>query len=329
MTTVAEKQASVATFIDDLASALAGLSEWENGDTAITNDQSTDGWRDNGRVFTHTPSGRYLLFYASTKDGFNGYEDYKRLSGIRFVYSKDWDSTNNLPKGKSNYTEQDPFSGNSNLDATNRSNSFYYSNHRSYGGAGAWMFSNRMGNSRSDFAENTSTNYFLSARNGNVTIGAWASGSNGSSTYFSYEQTLDKFWSDNIENFCVISKSNASSSYPFGSVSYGFKYSKGGRDTSNDSYVGHPKLNSGLEPSRWGHINSTSNDDTYFVQYGLLYSEMGKKNPSVYTKEILRNDRDQGGAHGDEVSYDGSTYKILKQSGKSKDNPISACLRFE
>ena len=325
MTTIAEKQAPVATLIDDLASSLAGLSDWEDGDTNVTNDQSTDGWRDNARVFTHIPSGRYLLFYVSHDDGFLDYKSNTKVSGIRFVYSDDWDSTNSHPQGNTNSTDKDPFRSESTWSGDRRGVAFNTENFN-YGGIGAWLFSTSMGNSRTDFASNYTINYFLSARNDGVSVGSWSTRQDyGLGCYFSYEHTSGKFWSDGIENFTVMNKFN-SYGMSHGATSYGFQYTSG---YVSDDYSGHPVDTDGLEESRWGFINSTSTDDTYFVQYGLLYSEANRENPSVYTEDILSNDRDQGGAHGDEVSYDGNTYKILKQSGGSQNDPITACIRFE
>lgn len=325
MTTVAEKQASVATFIDDLATSLAGLSDWEDGDTAITNDQSTDGWRDNARVFTHVPTGRYLLFYASNNDGFQSQRYGNNISGIRFVYSDNWDSTNNHPKGNTNAISADPFTTDDTWnDDDGRERTLENSYYRNKSGYGLWVF-RTTASPRSDYASNYETNYFLSARNDGVSIGGWSTNqSYGGSGYLSYEHTSGKFWSDGVENFTVMCKNNLRSSAN-DLVSYGFKY---GNARYGDDYEGHPD-ESGLEKSRWGFINSTSNDDTYFVQYGLLYSEAGQKHPSVYTTDILRNDNDEGGAHGDEISYDGNTYKILKQSGGNYSSPINACIRFE
>jgi len=160
-----------------------------------------------------------------------------------------------------------------------------------------------------------------------VSVGFWSTDQNsGTGGYFSYEHTSGKFWSDGVEDFAVMNKFNGEYEVP-GATSYGFQYVSAER--RDNDFNGQPAGADGLERSRWGFINSTSNDDTYFVQYGILYSEASGNHPSVYTTDILRNDNNSGGAHGDEVSYDGKTYKILKQSGGYKSNPINACIRFD
>ncbi|AFO58415.1 hypothetical protein NJ7G_3195 [Natrinema sp. J7-2] len=45
--------------------------------------------------------------------------------------------------------------------------------------------------------------------------------------------------------------------------------------------------------------------------------------------EATPNDEQEGGAHGDDYTHDGTTYKVFKKSGASRSTPVSAGLRHE
>jgi len=332
MTTIAPKQAPVATFIDDLASALTGLSDWEDADTNVSNDQFGNGFRNNGRVFHHTTTGRYVLFYASSRENFkDNNSDNNDISGVRFVYSTGWDTSNSLPEGKSTAAYPDIFYDESafNSNGASRSNNFEdYDIEDKYVGQGCWFIQkSSVGESKSDYATNTQVNYFISARNDGITIGCWSSSNEeGFAGWHSYEQTSGKFWNDGVSDWCLMTKHNSDGDQA-NILSYGWRYA----DSDNGGYhEGQPRC-SGLERSRWGFINSSVDDDTYFVQYGLLYSTTDENRPSVYTTDVLRNDPGQGAAHADEVTYDGKTYKVMKQSGfnRSSSQSVSVLLRYE
>ena len=315
MTTVGEKSSDVATLLDDIANILTNLGGWSDADTDVTNDQTNNNYKNNGRVLKHADTTIYLLMYIS--NGFSSPNN-NEVSGIRFLYSNDWDTGANQPNGKSNQDDNDRPNG-----GINRENSFtntYINNNNS--GMGLWFKTRQL---NIDDVATSQINYFVSGRNDGLTVGAWdtADSNYGGVGWINWEYVDNKFWSDGEPSvataYQLITPNNnreGGALYSFNSIGLSKQAVKVG---NNQSAVNH---------SRWGKVNPDSNDDTFFFRRPVIYETLSRNNPVAYMEDAIPNDKNSGGAHGDTITHDGDAYKILKQSGASKSKTLTVGLRF-
>lgn len=316
MVVVAEKQATVADIIDDIAGMLDGLADWSDADTYVTNDNTTGDWYNNGRVYQNTNMGVYVLFYY--RDTGND------PLGVRFHISNDWDSTNNHPAGKNNAHSYDPFSGSMGEDYNS---SYPYVSNMSNEHDGAFLTIGK-GSNFSPGVDYPIT-YFLSASNKHISAACWntTDSNNGASGAFSLEHVDNKFWADGVDPFAYCSINHHDDGTRRMECAYGFQHIAGWG--SNGASMERPYAVSGFDESEWGRINPDSNDDTFFFSKPVVYLTPNKKFPSALLDYIIKNDNTEGAAHGDTISFNGKDYRCMRQAGAAYNTEVSCLLRYE
>jgi len=330
MTTITEQQTSPAQLLTNISSALTGQSNWSDADNSVTNDQSSDSWDDNGRVLEDTNTGQFVLMYVTYQDYFED-SDNGSVQGIRVVRSDSWDTANSLPSGNQTTVQEDAYTGNASWDGTKRIDSMTSKlNVTSSMATGIWWkSSNRNSASRSDFAANSNVTHFGSARPDGYTVAAWdtADGADGAAGWIEYSYANSKFWNDSETPVWTNSAYTGSSegtqvrTYAYNWIE-GTMYSY--RGYGHDEYQG-----GGIESGAYGKVNSASTDDTFFVRYATVHADSNSTTPIHYAHNAIRNKDQNGGSHGDTVTYDGKDYRLFEQTGAGQSTAMSAGIRYE
>lgn len=319
--------------MDDIANTAVGLAEWSEPDAVIKNDQATTNWEDNARLLHHAPSGQYVLIYihemfADLDSGNNG----PQVKGLRVCTSNDWDLELNHPAGMTEVHPDDPYSGDVGFDINQSYDYVGYStdnnNYHESVPHGLWYFENQSGDRQTQATEDTIT-YFLSVGAGYINVAAWntTDGTSGAAGRLSWEHVDNKFWADGNDPWACSTQSSCGSSFgdPFRVHNYSYKYWR--QDRSMD--VNHPYNATGFDRGKWGLVNPDANDDTFFFQRPVCYLTHQKRVPVAYLEDIISNDIDEGGAHGDVISHSGTDYRIFRQSGAGESQVHACCLRYE
>jgi hypothetical protein len=353
MATVAQKSADLGTLIDDIKSTATGLSQFEDADSNVTNDQSSPSWRDNGAVLHHTPSGCFLTFYISQwKDESNRGKN----TGIRIIESTEYDTGESKPKGKvhatsiAQYDTSGETQGRTDFGSGDFKRSFpqYDQNNSMPEGHGLIIFDEGWGNITGDNnasrnnAASISCDYFLSAGSDYLAVGAFApnDGNYGGAASYTFEHLDEKFWNDGNFPVAIESKMSYQANDRDGHMcSYGFRHAMSGSD--NDEGLQYPFFynvyeyfrNQGTLFGQWGFQNQETNDDTFFYTKPVIYqsvAEPSTNQPVAYVESVIPNDIENGVSHGSTVNVDGKTYKVFKKrGGGTDDKPVSVGLRFE
>jgi hypothetical protein len=324
--------------IDDIANTLTGLAAWSDGDANITNDQSDDSWRNNGRVLQNANTGTYLLMYVSVGDNFQD-DDSDELGGVRFVRSSAWDGTNSLPSTDTTAHEYsgrgDPFVGDANFDDTTEDRNASFTNDKisRASGLGLWFFNddNFGYGSRATAATDASVTYFISGTADGLSVGAWNStdGNYGAASHLTWQHCNNKFWADGHTAVAMYA-ATTSSRYPYHMGHYAYQWAADRqRSNHNDSNYEGVIISSGMRTGKWGFINPASGDDTFFVAYPTVFQESSSDTPVTYARQLITNQKDSGAAHGDTITYDTTDYRIMQESGAANSNALSVGLRYE
>ncbi|WP_306056965.1 hypothetical protein [Natronococcus wangiae] len=330
MSVIAEKTDTYATLIDDLAGELLSFSNWSDADSYVENDgtakeSNDDGstpsdtdWHNNARVLEDTNTGLYLLMYLHGGENI----DHQDWSGVRFILSTDWDIDEHHPAGYTtaeNYDDNDIYGDVGYLRDDSYDDLEVDENNGL--GFGVWGSVNNLGRST---IRSTEISYQITANSDGFNIGAWNDndGNDGIASVAYYDYLSDRFFDDPAEPLAF----GVNSSYGDYARGYGFQSFQGNHYGSYDK-VGHN--NSAIEEGDWGIINPSSEDDTFFFRYPAVFRNSAQTVPVAYMKEVLPNDSQEGGAHGDDFTHDGTDYKVFKQSGASRSSPVSLCLRYE
>ncbi|MFA9501561.1 hypothetical protein ACERIM_02145 [Natrinema sp. H-ect1] len=331
MTTIGEKTADYATFIDDLVGALTGFGNWSDADSYVQNDgtgktDNEDGteWHNNGRVLEDTNTGTYLLLYLHHSRFDN--HDNDDVSGVRLVYSSDWNTSEHYPAGDTNIGNADAndLTNNVGFQLRDSYTDVVTQSYDRYNGStyGIWGSSNSLNR---DVLRGTSVSYIMSVNADGFNIGLWNDndGNNGIACMTVFDYLGSRFFNDPSVPFLAATRT----SFRCHSVAYGFNSYWSQSRTFDVDAVGHGSAP--LEAADWGIINPSSEDDTFFFRYPAVYKNTNQSVPVAYLNEAVPNDAQEGGAHGDDFTHDGTSYKVFKQSGASRNNVVSAGLRNE
>lgn len=315
MVTLAQTSGTVGSFIDDVASMLTGHADWADADSNVTNDGSTTGWRDNGRVLANANTGQYLLMYVLDSS--------EIFAGVRFVVSNDWDSTNSLPAGSTNVHNHDKMSGDvGNHRGDSFNNVTNNDSHSMYGVAAA------TGNNGVNLTRDYSMTYFASAQGDYLAAGGWntTDGTHGEAGWALYEYVDNKFWGDSHDPF-LITAQHVRHGGTDNRYTVGYGWSTFEANNHND-YEAIAEA-TGFDDGEWGIVNPDSNDDTFFFRRPVIYETNNETVPIAYVEDAVTNDLQEGAAHGDTITHDNTTYRAFIQSGASGNQPLSVLLRYE
>ncbi|WP_139246173.1 hypothetical protein [Natrinema hispanicum] len=204
-----------------------------------------------------------------------------------------------------------------------RSDSF--NNHRvswSTSETGAWLFATDMGTAID--ARSLSATYFISAGNDYLNVSAWntSDGNNGMASAYGLEYVDSKFWNDGQDPWAFWQ----GDSY-HDRMQTGYGWNSYISDSPSIEYLGTSIGN--IESGDWGIINPDSTDDTFFFRRPTIYQTNSQTVPVAFLEDAIPNDKQEGAAHGDIVTYDATDYRIMQQSGAGKSNTISVGLRYE
>lgn len=316
MVTVAEKQADFGTLIDDIAGMLDSLTAWSDADTDITNSGSDGSWQNNGRVYFNSNMNIYVLFYIiNTNDD---------PSGLRFHISDDWDDTNSLPMGRSNHDGKDAFNLSS---GTNRGGSFNNYSQESEEHNLLALQTKKGGTSNID--RTTVLSYFLSASDDHLNAAAWDNSdtTDGGPGVISIETVTNKLWSDGNDPWCAYyacAYGNGNQRRSAGMYGWSHYRAYGSSYDINTPYK-HP----GFKKSKWGRVNADSGDDTFFFAKPVVFQTHAEKVPVAYLDGIMRNDPTEGASHGDTITYNGDTYKAMKENGGAGASTLHSLLLYQ
>lgn len=320
MTTIAQQEMTYAQMLDDLVGELLAFGTWTDADTSIDNAGNSDDWTDNGRVLEHSDTGQYVLFFLSRNVWASG------RSGIRIVVSNDWDSSKPAPAGYTTVTGDDPMSG-----QVNNHQSGSYNTHSGKDrtpGLMAYADNSIPGEYDSNMQNlrELPVTYFGSARSDGFTMACWDTqhATHGCASALCYEYVGQKFWADGTDPWVMYGGNS-----DFGAVGDWYGWEANGDNTSG---VGNDRLvsnNAAAQRGNWGYINPDSNDDTFFFRRPTLYQTANRKYPVGFLHDTIRNDTNEGAAHGDIITHDGTDYRIVRQSGAGVGTILSCGLRYE
>jgi hypothetical protein len=347
MTTVAEKQADHKTLIDDFESNLAAFSEWDNSiDSNIHNDGNPDSlthdWREQAALLQHGPTGIYVLAYVASGTwdpaGFEGSgglstsRGYKDGSGVRFVFSNDWDLDNSVPAGSTTVrkddttaTSGDYMSAKVASDYTDSYTTSYTQNE--YSGCGLWT---EYDDESIESTWNQQCTYFMSLRADGFTVAAWNNNPDmkGIASWVNFEEITNKFWDDGKDNFAIQWRDNGNNDEWFGAI-YGFESLR----YRNESKERAELLGSDsgcLAPGEWGYKNRSTSDDTFFFRRPTVYSSYDREYPVAYMEDAVPNREEGGGNHGDIITHDTTDYRVMDEMGDlASGTHIPVALRYE
>jgi len=337
MTTVAEKQATYGTLLDDIATTLLSFAEWQEADATITNDQTDDNWRNNARVLQNTTAGHYLLIWLHdpNQDG-NRWGYGEKVSALRVTISNDWDSTNHVPAGNTTVVDGDPWD----QDVANHVTESFTTEH-SHGtnnsintngntnfGPGVSVFDSNVSNGRADVAALDVT-YFLASDGSYLTVGAWntTDGNNGEASALMYDYVDNKFWNDGQLPVQITEWRTREIVHHYAFSDYFITRNSDARFNLGRRY----DRDGTLQEGDWGMINPDSGDDTFFFRRPVIYTTKARTTPVAYLDSAITNDRNGGASHGDTVTHDGVNYRIMDQSGRHTDSnyAVTLGLRYE
>ena len=328
MTTIAEGVFTPAELIDSIASAALGFASWSEPESGnVANDQSTTDWYNNARLLYHADANLYVLMYVPN-DGrcyYNGNEDH---NGVRMVFSNDWNTSEVRPAGWTTTGKAEPFAG----DVGNHypaSTTYYDMNDDQQGPSLAALNSKARGytqatiNDRIDVANLFEFTAYGSVGADHFALGAYShdDATYGSAAFIGWEHLGSKFWDDGNDPWVVMWGTGDDANRIQG------QYSWAAADYSGSSNSLGPGGAIGGE-ARLGHINPASDDDTYFFLRPVVYQNENKQEPVAFFKPLIMNDTNEGGAHGDIVSYDGVDYRIMQQSGAGRGHTVSVGVRY-
>lgn len=330
MTTITETKDTLDTIINEVAETALTFAEWSDADTNVTTagDETSDDWTDHGRVLEHGPSGMYVALFL-TDNYWDQDGDYVRSSGIRVCLSNDWNATDSRPTGKTNVTNSDPFSG----DVGNHLEDSYANWDRNgYGyasGDGTHMLYLFEGSHSPGTLSTFEATYFASVTGEYINLAAWNTGDSddGAAAAFSFEYTGSKFWDDGETPYLCWTASNSFENDYGGQreTAYAFQnFSGRGRQVASNPYSGD-----GFDSGEWGIVNPDSTDDTFFFKRPVAYHTASEHTPVTYAHEVISNNIEEGGSHGDTIDHDGMTYRIMRQSGAAQNTPICLGMRYE
>lgn len=334
MATFGEKQADVATLLDDIRNTALTVTQedgvtdaYEHIDSAtVDNSGGSDDWKDNGFVLRHVESGMYLTFYlCGYRFQDERYDPDSHHTGIRVVHSNDYDLANHVPFGKTDIDGGvDHMAG---AVGNHRGTSFVWQDGMEGYYSGAWGTGLywRNGNVGENGFRAESVTYAGAIGADYINLVAYSNDpNNGRAGFFTFEHLDEKFWQDGNEPYVTFCKTNTG--WRGGrSAQYGFQHFRADGDFNND----HNYDVGGFDGTAWGKVNPDVDDDTFFFRRPVVYQTQNKNIPVGYAEETICNDRDEGGAHGDVVTYNGKDYFIFRQPGGSTGDIVSTGFRNE
>ena len=328
MTTIAEGVFTPAELIDSIASAALGFGPWSEPESGtVANDQSTNDWYNNARLLYHADANLYvLMFVPNTGRGYyDGLEDH---NGVRMVFSNDWNTSEVRPAGLTTTGWSDPFAG----DVGNHYFGSTTYNEMNDGRQGPSLgalnieardYTQANINDRIDVANLFEFTAYGSVGADHFALGAYShdDATQGSAAFIGWEHLGSKFWDDGNDPWVAMWGTGGNSDWIQG------QYSWAAADYSSPSNSLGPVGAIGGE-ARLGHINPASDDDTYFFLRPVVYQNENKQEPVGFFEPLIMNDTNEGGAHGDIVTYDGVDYRIMQQSGAGRDLTLSVGVRY-
>ena len=339
MVTITETVATPAQLLTDIGSMLDSLSDWTREQSGTIQNTGDDGsgnnsgsWRDNSLLYSHATAGIYLLIgIDKTEIDSDGSDGDTRTMGIRFHISTDWDTELNHPAGLTDANGQDPWHGDVGFD---RNDSFDQLSRRhnsdwntdDFGSGVYW----RSGSTDIYSFRSESVTYFASAGNDYINVAAWSpgDGNNGAAGYVSWELTDQKFWDDGGVPYVMFTNTNSGGGGDASNghvAQYGFNHIDTDSGNEQFPYGG----SNGFDSGAWGIVNPDANDDTFFFRRPVVYQTHQKRVPISYVYNVIANDRDEGGAHGDEITHNSQNFRIFRQTGMAEGTPVTAGLRYE
>jgi hypothetical protein len=329
MAKIDNKTADVATLLDDLVATMLNHSSgnYTDADPALTNGGGSGDWEDNARVVEHSPSGQYLLFWVFGQHNGTGNAGAK---GVAFNISNDWDSSNHHPAGKTMLGSDTPVSndvGNLRQGSFTTTNEFSYSS----GQPGLFPLVGDYSGTRTE-RRTLPCSYQLSVTAGGFNAACWNTqdGTQGQAAVLSYEYVGSKFWADGQDPWVsMLAQSGDGGFQAYGWRSYA---SNGSLDKADQAYATAGSNGAGqqaIEAGEWGLVNPDSNDDTFFFRRPVIYQTSQWQVPVAYVEDLISNDREEGAASGDIVTYDGTDYRMFRKSGAAQSTPVTLGMRWE
>lgn len=321
MTTIQEKTADTATLIDDIANTAISDSsgEWSDADADLTTSNS-GGWQSRARVIHHSTTGLYLTFWAQKQ---NSGIDVGESAGVGVCVSTDFDTTNNHPAGYTTAMPDAPFSN----DINNRvSESFSDTNLGGNSGMNGGVYYRSDYNLSFANLMSHQVTYFISVGANHLSVAAWntSDGTHGGAGVLSWEHVDGKFWNDGNVPYAM---HTADSLGNYGGSMNCYSFSHYANRTGGNTSVYN--AGSGFSSGEWGIINPDSNDDTFFFRRPVVYQTLNGSVPVAYCEDSITNDRNEGASHGDMVSYNGTDYRMVRQSGAGNSATVTCGLRYE
>lgn len=324
MATQAESQDTIAGIVDKFATMFENNSGYSDADTSVVNDQSNDDWHNNGRVFQHSGTGIYILFFIT-------YSNFSNRQGIAFHISESWNDTYGTPEDRTDIsnTNSPPYNEATNNGVSIKRSSDSFTDNDGTD-KGLWVFNgDYLGNSRSDFAQNFSATWFASVTQDHVTIGSWntTSGNNGASACYTF-QNSNKLWDDGTSNVALYHICNHTGNEHFSST-YCWNYNLN-EDNWQDGTAQLNNYECAITNAMYGQINPASQDDTVFLRQPVVHDSASVEIPIAIYDPLIPVDRNEGPSHGDEIDIpDGTTYRIMRQSGASQSRTITVGMRYQ
>lgn len=363
MAILQETSADLATALDDFATVLTtptdadGNQYWQDADSGVTNSGASNAPEDNGRVFSNTNTGTFLFLFITHGEIEAVDDNGDNLVGIRAIHSTDWDTNAHRPAGYTTAIQRDPWGV---YNVTHRSESFsrvYYGKNlgddnqstdryqkcSEESGMGLFTTTNNMSNRTA--ARTNSATYYASARGDGFQAAIWdtSDGNNGIASAFSFEYVDSPFGSVESSPVALTYRDTVkdSSTQSNAISAYGFR-SWGAAQSNEKGTVGC--IRGPVAPGEWGVLNPDADDDTFFFRrpvvfqtvnqtyrpnnpYGYKYPE--HNGPVAFFQDTIPNDPGMGAAHGDVVTHDGTDYRMMVQSGASRNYAIGLGLRYE
>ena len=322
MTTISEKTADYATLLDDIASALTATSAWSDADTNVTNSGDSDDWTDNARVLENVNTGTFLTLSI----GFGSYNNSNFNAGLHVCHSTDFDSSIPAPAGKTDLPNRSD--GNRTpaymSDVGNWADESFDNVSEHDGRHSPVITAHRAdpGNISPTQMRTKSVTYFGAVNGSSFRIAVWntTNGTEGIASYYAFEYVDNKFWSDSEVPVAIVQADTNNAHC----TEYGFRDAF--REETDLPLAAH---GGAIGDGRWGKINPSSTDDTFFFTRPIVFSSSSRSYPVAYMTDLVPNDDSEGAAHGDEITHDSDTYRILSQSGESVGNVATVGLKYQ
>jgi hypothetical protein len=311
--------------IDDLVAELLYLADWTDADSSLDTSYDYTGlnndgeWRKRARVLRHDPSGRHLLIYETPNP--TGQYDGRH---IRMAVCEGWDSNNSIPSGKTALVDGGEIANDyENVNDVN--DTPWQDRSTSFADVGAGTSQGlRVANNGGEKYEIT---YQLSVGTWGITAAAWNTNdsSNGLAAGYVFDPKDRPLWDDGIPgwtewSFTTHDQGTSIHKYDFEYVSDNKSY------TPDEQPAG-----GGLAQQAYGLVNNDDTDDTVFVRPANIHRSRSRDVPVAEFANVLPNRPADGASHGDSVTWEGSNYRVVAQSGASvnEEHALSAMLRFE